>query len=415
MAGAALPAMAWRNLWRNRRRTLLTLASIALGTMLAVLFTALGDSNFSEMIDLAARMGGGHVSLQHPELLDTPTFSRTVKGASALRDEVLADPDVERATLRIAGNVMLATAAQNQGAGFVAFDPATEDESTLSLLSALSEGELFEDSSAPGIVLGARLAQKLDAPIGRKVVYTLTDKDGEIVQQAARVIGLIETGAPTVDGALCLLALDRVRELLGYEPDEVLQVALFLRDQRSAGEVAERLDGKVGPEADALAWYEAQPELAGFIQMKVASARFLEGIILLLVAAGIFNTLFVSVMERVREFGIMLAIGFSPSRLFSLVMCESLWLGLVGLVGAALVTAGPYWYLSQVGIDVAAQMEVSGAEVAGVAVSTVMRAAIYGDHLLAIVFAALAATLLSGLLPAWSAGRVAPVESIRIV
>jgi ABC-type lipoprotein release transport system permease subunit len=408
-----LPRMAWRNLWRNRRRTSLTLASIAFGTMLAVLFTGIGDSNFSDMIDLAARMGGGHVTVQHAELLERPTFSRTVPGASGLRELSLADPDVERATLRISGNMMIATASQNYGAGFIAFDPAAEDDTTLSVLSALSEGALFASVDSPGIVLGARLADKLDARIGRKVVYTLTDKHGEIVQAAARVVGLIKTGAPTVDGGLALLALGPTRDLLGFDRDETLQLALFLRDQRRAEQVAARLGEQVGKQT-ALAWFEIQPELAGFIQMKVASAYFLEVVILLLVAAGIFNTLFVSVMERMREFGIMLAIGFSPSRLFALVMWESLWLGLVGIGCAALLTAGPYWYLSEVGIDIAEQLELSGSEVAGIAITTVMRVAIYGDHLVAIVAAALAATLLSGLLPAWHAGRVAPVESIRV-
>ena len=83
---AALPQMAWRNLWRNRRRTLVTLSSIAFGTMLAVLFTGMGDHNFSDMIDLAARLGGGHVTVQHPEYLEIPTFSRTVEDADARRE-----------------------------------------------------------------------------------------------------------------------------------------------------------------------------------------------------------------------------------------------------------------------------------------------------------------------------------------
>ena len=156
-----LGSMAWRNLWRNRRRTLVTLASIAFGTMLAVLFTGIGDANFSAMIDLASRLGGGHVTLQHPEYLDTPTFSRTVKGASGLRDLALADPEVHRATLRISGNLMVASAAQNYGAGFIAFDPAEEDASTLSLLEALSAGELFSSADSRGVILGETLAEKL--------------------------------------------------------------------------------------------------------------------------------------------------------------------------------------------------------------------------------------------------------------
>ena len=110
-----LARMAWRNIWRNRRRTLLTLSSIAFGTMLAILFTGLGDANWREMIDLAARLGGGHVSLQHAEYLDTPTLSRTVHDRD-LREIALRDPDVERVVTRVTGQLMLSSAGQSYGA-----------------------------------------------------------------------------------------------------------------------------------------------------------------------------------------------------------------------------------------------------------------------------------------------------------
>jgi ABC-type lipoprotein release transport system permease subunit len=407
--------MAWRNLWRHRRRTLLTLSSIAFGVMLAVLFTGLGDSNWSEMIGLAARLGGGHVTLQHPEYLETPTLSRTVRNVEQLREVALRDPDVERVVTRITGNLMLATASQNYGAGFIAFDPGDEDESTLSLIEALTEGEIFPSTRDGGIILGKRLAENLDAGLGRKVVYTLTDKNGEIVQEAARVSGIVSTGAPSVDAGLCLLPIDSLREALGYEPGEAVQVGIFLGDHRRADAVADRLEAVFGTQVAALPWHQLQPELSGFITMKVAGARFMEAIIMVLVAAGIFNTLFVSVMERVREFGIMLAIGFSPARLFSLVMCESLWLALAGLLLAGAITAGPYYYMATVGIDLSGMMGSGSSEIAGVAVSSVMYVDIFLENLVMITGAALLATLLSGLYPAWNAGRVVPVESIRLV
>jgi ABC-type lipoprotein release transport system permease subunit len=415
VSGTNLASMAWRNLWRHRRRTLLTLSSIAFGTMLAVLFTGLGDSNWSEMIQLAARLGGGHVTLQHPEYLDTPTLSRTVRDVDQLRAVALRDPEVKRVVTRITGNLMLATASQNYGAAFIAFDPEDEDASTLSLIEALTEGRNFRSSRDGGIILGKRLAENLDAGLGRKVVYTLTDKKGEIVQEAARVSGIVSTGAPSVDAGLCLLPLESLREVLGYDPGEALQVGVFLGDHRSADAVADRLGEALGARVAALPWDRRQPELSGFITMKVAGARFMEAIILVLVAAGIFNTLFVSVMERLREFGIMLAIGFSPARLFALVMCESLWLGLAGLLLAGLITAGPYYYMATVGIDLSGMMGAGNSEIAGVAVSSIMHVDIFPENLMMIAGAALLATLLSGLYPAWHAGRVAPVESIRLV
>jgi ABC-type lipoprotein release transport system permease subunit len=309
---------------------------------------------------------------------------------------------------------MLATAGQSYGAAFIAFDPEAEDESTLSVIEALSQGAMFASSRDRGIVLGAKLAENLDVGLGRKVVYTLTDKQGEIVQEAARVAGIVRTGAPSVDAGLCLLPIDRLREVLGYGPDEAVQVAVFLDDQRRADDVAARLDAASGARASALPWHRLQPDLAGFIALKVAGAWFMEVVIMVLVAAGIFNTLFVSVMERMREFGIMMAIGFSPARLFGLVMFESLWLGLVGLALAVAVTAGPYTYLARTGIDLTA-MGAAGTEVAGVAVTTVMRVGIYPENAAIIAAAALLATLLSGLYPAWKAGRVEPVDSIRLV
>ncbi len=413
MKGPKLGAMAWRNLWRHRRRTMLTLSSIAFGTMLAVIFTGMGDAQWGDMIDLAARLGGGHVTLQHEEYLDTPSLSRTVR-ETGLRERALADPEVERVVTRITGQLMLSTADQSYGAAFIAFDPAAEDVGTLSLLEALAEGAIFDPGDSNGIVLGQRLAENLDLKLGRKVVYTLTDRSGEIVRDVARVSGILRTGSPTVDGALCLLPIDHMRRVLGYAPDEATLLALFVSDRRSSRSVSARLQPDVAGAA-ALTWRQVQPDLAGFIAMKIAGARIMEVVILILVAAGIFNTLFVSVMERVREFGIMMALGFSPSSLFALVMYESLWLGLVGLVGAAVVTAGPYGYLSTVGLDLTSQIELSGSEVAGIAISPILHVWIYPENLALIAAAVLLATLLAGVYPAWRAGRVAPAESIRLV
>jgi len=417
MKGPNLAAMAWRNLWRNRRRTLVTLSSIAFGIMLAVLFTGLGDSGYSNMIDLAARMGGGHVTLQHPEMLETPSLKRTVLGTKELRSKALESPEVKQVVSRISGQALLATARQSKGAMFIAFDPQAEDVSTLSLIEGLVEGKMFATSQDQGIILGQRLADNLGVKLGKKVVYTLTDKRGEIVSGLARVTGIVRTGAATIDGALCLLPLDKVRAALGYDQDEATEVAVFINDHRHSAVVAERLSTEIGPDTAALTWYEIRPELAGFISMKVSGTVFMELLIALLIAAGIFNTMLVSVMERLREFGIMMAIGFSPSRLFRLVMWESLWLAVVGLVTGATITALPYYLGNTKGLDLSAMIgaDTSSAEVAGVAIEPIWYIAIYPENAVIIAVFAVAATLLSGIYPAWRAGRVTPVESIKLV
>jgi ABC-type lipoprotein release transport system permease subunit len=404
-------ALAWRNLWRNPRRTWLTLSAIVFGTFLSVMFTAMQDRSFADMIDLAARLGGGHVLLQHPAYRDEPTLSHRVGGVSALRARAEADPRVVRTVARVTGQLMVQTPTNQLGAGFVAFEPSEEDDSTLSFLRGV-EGTL--QAGPHDIVLGRRLASNLKVGLGGKVVYTFVGVDGEIVSGLGRVSGVVETGAPSVDGGLVLLPLAAVREVGGFGPDEATTVGVYLRDSRRSGDVVDALGPGLPAGVAALGWSEAQPDLSGFIAMKVGGARFMEAVLMILVAAGIFNTLFMSVMERSREFGVLAAIGCSRGRLFAMVMWESLWLGLLGLAGAALVTAGPYWYLSTHGIDLSARLGAAPMEVAGVGMPSVLKIGIFPENLALVAAFALGATLTAGLWPAWQASRVPPVEAIRL-
>ncbi|MBN2498457.1 MAG: ABC transporter permease [Deltaproteobacteria bacterium] len=409
-----LAQMAWRNLWRNRRRTVLTLSSIAFGVLLAVLFTAIQDRNWAETIDLAARMQAGHVTIQHADYLDNPMLAKSIQETKRLMKRALSDPNVRRAVVRVSGETMLRTAKGSYGAAFIAFDPAAEDPDSLSFLEGI-QGAGFESSDDDGIVLGETLARNLKVELGKKVIYTLVDKQGEITSGMGRLRGVVRSGAPGVDAGLCLLPIDTIRKLVGYGPDEATQVALFLDDARRSSDVAARLEPDLPRPATALGWEESQPQLAGFIALKVGGARVMEIVIALLVAAGIFNTLFVSVMERMREFGILMAIGYSPGQLFRTVLWESVWLGMVGLLAGAAVTAWPYFYLAEHGLDMSAQMGSETLEVAGVGMSSIIKVGIYPENAVMIGLAVLLATVLAGLFPAIRAGRVQPVESIKLV
>ncbi len=410
MSGPALYSMAWRNLWRNRRRTVITLSSLAFGVMTAVVFTGLTDQSLGDAIDLAARMANGHVTIQARDYRDSPSLERSVDGSAATLGRLTSDRDVAKVVPRITGQLVAATANDSFGAGFVALDPKLDDERSFAPLGQIVEGKLFTDDQ--GIVLGKVLAKNLGATVGKKVVYTLTDKRGEIVSGLGRVSGILSTGAPSADAALCLLPIGAVRALIGYRPDEATQLAVYLRDQRIAPEAARRLGALAPPGATALDWAEVNPDFAGFVTVKIIGSDVIEAFVLLLIAAGIFNTLFVSVMERLREFGILV---FSPGRLFRLVLWESAWLALVGLVAGIVVTAPLYYYLHAHGIDLSARLGGSRVEIAGTAMSMVMRATVYPDHALLIAAAIFAVTMLSGLYPAWRAARVQPIEAIKLV
>lgn len=421
MAGLKLPTMAWRNIWRNRRRTMITLVSIAFGTLLAVLMTGIGDSSYSDMIDHAARLGGGHVIVQESTYADLPSLKKTVRADPQLIEDLRAEPKVRAAVPRVVGGVMLATSRNNVGAMVLGVDPSAEDDTTLGLVDSITEGQMFASPDDEGIILGKTLAENLDVELGKKVVFTVTDKSGEIASGLARVSGIIETGATEVDAGICLLPINPFRELLGYEGDEVTQIAVFLDDHRGSEDLAKQLGASFGDRfgagATAIPWFVAQPDLAGFVSMKVNGTIVMELIVTVLIAAGIFNTLFVSVMERMRELGILAAIGFSSRQLFSLILWESLWLGLCGIVAGVLMSAWPYYYLTTTGLDVASMMgDGQGqAQVSGVSMAPVLYVELYPPHALFIALAIVGATMAAGLYPAYKAGRVSPVDAIRIV
>lgn len=416
MSGPKLAQMAWRNLWRQRRRTVLTLVSIVFGGFMAMLMTAMQDQSFADFIDNAARLGTGHVTIQHAEYQDRPTLSRTVQDTTQKRSQAEADAAVVRAVDRASGQAMLSTARDSFGAFFIAYDPALETEQTMEFTQHLVTGELPENAHSDGIVLGKILSENLQAGLGDKVVFTLTDRSGEIVSGMERVSGIIQTGAASTDAGIVLLPIGTVRSVVGYKDNESTQVAVFLEDGRNSADVRERIAQHTDGLDRVLTWDEIQPEIKAFVAMKVGGGRVMELVIGVLVAAGIFNTLFMSVLERSREFGIMLAVGYSPRQLFSLVMLESAILAGLGLVGAVLVSAGPYWYLSRTGIDMAELLPEDGSgaiDIGGVGMDTIMRIGIYPENAAIIAISIVVATMAAGVYPAWKAGRVDPVTSIN--
>ncbi len=418
MNGIKILKLAWRNLWRQKRRTILTLISIVFGGFLAVMMTGMQDYTWVDFIDTTARMGSGHIALQHPEFQDKPTLSRTVTGTDDKRSAVQTDEDVATAVERTTGQAMLATAHDSYGAFFIAYDPTQENEYTLEWTDGLIAGELFDAPDDDGIILGRVLAENLGADLGDKVVFTLTDRNGEIVTGMERLSGIITTGADSTDAAITLLPIDTVRDVVGYDPTESTQVAIFLNNGRRTLTVSERIDALIGPEAAVLTWDQMQPEIKTFIAMKKGGGAVMSIVIGILVAAGIFNTIFMSVMERTREFGIMVAIGYTPRQLFGLVMAESAIFSVLGLVLCTAVTAPLYLKLSKTGLDMTATYQSMGMEsmdISGIGFDPVMPFGIFPESGIAIALAIVLATMLAGLYPAWKAGRVEPVESINLV
>lgn len=421
MDAISLVKLAWRNLWRQWRRTTLTLISIAFGGFFAVFMMGTQDYTWVDLIDSTARLGAGHITIQHPDYLDRPTISRTVTETDDKRTAVEGDKAVKVAVERATGQAMVSTAKDSFGAFFIAYDPTRESDYTLEWTDRVLAGELFDKPDSHGIVLGEALAENLGAELGSKVVYTLTDKSGEIVSGMERLSGIITTGSKATDAGIVLLPIDRVRDVVGYDPTESTQVAIFLNNGRRTLTVSERIDELIGADAAVLTWDQMTPEIKTFVAMKKGGGIVMNFVIGILIAAGIFNTIFMGVMERKREFGVMMAIGYEARQLFWLVMVESGLLAMMGLVFCAIPTVPFYLWLSSIGLDfteiygMAGILDEHGSmDLGGVGMDPVLPFGIFPETAVAIVLSIVGATLLAGLYPAWQAGRVDPIESINV-
>jgi len=405
--------LAWRNLWRRKRRTLITAFSIAFGVLLAVTFTGTGDYAYTNMINASANMGLGHVTVEPLGYNQTPALDKRLYGSDQVREQVLRQPDVSNAYVRIMGQAMFASASKSVGGIFLGINPSQESASHNLLLKSLVEGELFSGSQGRGVVIGSRLAGKLNLAPGKKLVYTATDSGGEIVSEMARVSGIFHTGVDEVDGGMVLLPIDALRNTLDYAADEASLVAVIIEDQRRAQAMRDTIAKQVSdPRREVLSWQQTQPEIAGVVALDRSGNYISQLLVGLLVTAGILNTLLMSVLERTREFGVMMAVGMSPLSLFKLVIVESLWLALLGLALGVLITIPWFLYLFYVGIDFSAAIG-QDYSAGGVLVDPVLRIRLYRESALAILAGVFTLTLLSGLYPAWRAGRVPPVESLK--
>ncbi len=408
-----LNTLAWRNLWRHKRRTLITASSIAFGVLLAVTFTGAGDYFYTRMIDAGANMGMGHISIMAPDYNRAPSSKKRLHQAEALKQRVEEFDDVQSVAMRIQGQAMFASARKSIGGIFFAIDPRQENSDNNLFVKAMVEGDMLPSASGSSVVLGTELAKKLKLKIGKKVVYTTTDKNGDIVSAIARVGGLFKTGSDEIDGSVAILPLHKVQKVLGYQQDEVSVLAVVLSDQRYSNQLRDKMQALPQfADVEVLNWQQTQPDLAGMIAVDKGSNYISQLLIALLVAAGILNTMLMSVLERRREFGVMMAVGMSPKNLFLLVMLESFWLAILGLIIGVIVTTPWFLFMSQTGIDLSAAYG-DGFSFGGVLLDPTFKLRLFKESIIAILVGLFGLALLSGAYPAWQAGRVAPVESLK--
>jgi ABC-type lipoprotein release transport system permease subunit len=405
--------LAWKNLWRNRRRTLITLAAISMSVMLVQAFHNLSFGVYARMVDSGVRAGSGHIAVYRGDYVTSRDENLSYPPGETAA--VIGDiPGVEAVLPRLYLPGLAQSSRESRGIVVSGVDPRTELRIS-PFLAGLPADKMIRTADSRDAVLGARLLRELKIEEGSKFVITLQSRDGELVNELFRVRGVIDTGIREVDSSLIMVGRERAAAMAGI-PGEVHELAVILRRADDDAEVFPVIADvlKDRPELHPVPWEKAMPNLANAIKLDYASQKFIFVVILLIVTIGVVNTLLMSVMERLREFGVILALGASAAVLRRMVLAEALVLGAAAMTLGCILGSLATWYLVEVGIDLRAFVPET-LEYGGVVFDPILRAAWDLAWMAQIALYVVALVLLASLYPAVKAGRTRPAEAMRHV
>jgi ABC-type lipoprotein release transport system permease subunit len=403
--------LAWKNLWRNRRRTIITLAAIAFSIMLVQALHNLSSGVYAGMVDSGVRAGSGHIAVYKQNYLESREETLYFEDHN-LVTEIEGIDGVDQVLPRLYIPALAQSSRESRGILLIGVDPERERQIN-PFLKSLAEGAMIRSVDSRDAVVGARLLDELQIKPGQKFVVTAQHQDGTLHSELLHVRGVVSSGMKDIDGSLILVGRERAGLLTGSSRS-VHELAVILSDPSYEESVQGQITTMLAthPGIEAVNWERAMPNLANAIKLDYASQKFIFLIILLIVTIGVINTLLMSVMERMREFGVILALGSRPMVLRGMIMLEALTLGLLASVFGTLLGSLATWYLVAVGIDLA-DFVPETLEFGGVVFDPILRANWNPGWMIQIALYVVGLTLLAALYPAIKAGRITPVEGMR--
>jgi len=410
--------LAWRNLWRHRRRTLITLFSIALGFGLAVFSIGLQDSGHNSMVKNAINMGDGHITLQHKDYLASPANYRYIANGKKIL-KTLSEQNIQgKIVPRIALQVLASTANNSVGVRLQGLSPASDPFRAL-LEKNITKGHWMTDTETRGLVIGEGMAKKLKVKIGSKIIIIAGKKGGDSESHLGRVRGIFESGIAELDGYLIISGLEFSRKFLVAEgADKTLEpltrIAIFLDNEEFIEPTKAIITPLIKTDTDivVLDWQQMMPQLVQYIIVDDVSAYIMQVFILLVILFGIINTVLMSILERTREFGLLRALGLKRQYLMLLIFIETLLLSLMAVAFGWAVGGSIHWYVAVNGIDFSGLIP-EGTTFAGTFMDPVIYSELSLERVIQLTTIVFLTTLASGIYPAIKASRIQPIEALK--
>ena len=414
-----LPRLAWRNLWCNPRRTLITMAAIGLGYAMLLFVACLMAGLRQQMIESGTGLVLSDIEVHAPGYYPDRSIQKTLGGrkgtnVGALLAAITADPQVQAVSPRVYGYGLVSATSQSAGTQLLGVVPDSERKITV-LQTRMVKGSYLSARMPKGVVIGEKLATTIGVRVGSQIVLLTTAADGSMGNDLYTVAGMFRTGLDAMDQGLVVMPLASLQELLRLPPGRIHEVGIKLHDVTAATTTAAALDAQLSKilPVRVMPWPELAPELSDYLQFNRRVTFILFFIFFVSAAMGIVSTMLMSIIERTRELGVLMAVGMRPRQVIGLIVAEAASLAAASLVLGAMLGAPLLWYLQTHGLNMSSGG--NAVSVAGIVVGPLW----YGQQdFVAYTEAALGlavTAIASALYPALRAARFRPAEALRKV
>lgn len=403
--------LAWRNLWRNVRRTLITISAMSLGLSIMILTFSLVEGMNRQMVRYTTNLSAGHIQIHKKGYFESKDIYDYITGRGADIIKAIKRPGLHTSP-RLFGSGLASSGENSTGVLLWGIDPQQERRVT-ELGSHLLKGHFLTSGQGKGVILGKILAESLQVDIGDELIILTQAADGSLGNDIFSVSGVLQSVSDEIDRGAVIMGIDELRPLLAL-PDKIHEVSISLERPEMVDVVKADLETILeGREVEVLTWKEIFPQMKEMLELNKVWMYIMLLIVFGLASLGVLNTMLMALFERIREFGLIMALGLRPLSVLGMIFLETFLLSLASTVIGAAVGIGLSSHLAVHGWNLSRISE--GFSISGVTVSTTIYAHLTVEGILASIICMIVVSLLAAFYPAVKASRLEPVVALSTV
>ncbi len=336
--------LAWRNIWRNKRRSILTLLAVTFAVIASIAMRGIQEGTYELNIKNAVEMFRGYLQIQEKGYLNNPSLAKSFKPTEDLKSTLSNVHGIKAYSTRINADGLISFKDNSLGCAIFGLNPQSSQE-TSRIFSKLNEGRFFTELESYEIVIGYKLLKNLKADIGNEIVILAQGFDGSLGNMKFKIVGTTKMGMQDFDAMSVFMDTKSAQELLSLY-GRITALAIDINSFDDLYDIKKEIKANLkNEELVVLDWKELMPDFEQSIQLDNISGIFFLAILFVIVAFGILNTVLMSVTERFKEFGISLSIGMSNYKLVLVVLLETLFITIIGLILGNIIGFGINLYI----------------------------------------------------------------------